>query len=356
MAETNELKQMWREAFGDPKSWIDFFFEQAVSDEDIITLNSIGEQNPVAALFLRQYSANFHGVRVPVSYLCGANTRKKYRGRGYMGQLIGESLRVARERGDTLVTLIPATERLYEFYKKFGFAKAIYAAVGRYTSMHPFNTVRHYHAVHDIGHQTVAEAFCEFESAVPGRLLHTPAEYLNILEDIRLDGGDVAVVADDEGRTAGFAFGVHRSDGVVVKDVVARDDDAATGALRELRNLNPNLPFKVFTMPVKSTRTSNLVPTGMLRIVNPMPLFEVLAAENPALKCVIKLTDPLLPENDGVYRLSKGSVEKSDGGRTGSVDYNLDPGLLSLLIFASPRMGELIGFPSQRFYQALLLE
>lgn len=352
----NEFKQMWSEAFGDPKSWIDFFFERAYTEDDAVTLYTANDVGTVSALLLRRYNLNFHDSFLPIAYLCGACTRKKHRGKGYMGQLIRESLKVARDRGDAIVTLIPANKRLYDFYKQYDFAKAIYAGVNRYTSLHPFNTKLKYHAVHDPAHPTVAEAFCELESRIPGRVCHTQQEYLNILEDIRLDGGSVSVVADEHGEVAGFAFGVHFSDGIVVKDVIARDNDAATGALRGLRAMYPNLPFKEYIMPSADSRPGSLVPRGMARIINPLAVFEVLAACNPAWSCRIKVNDTILPENTGTYTIKKGLVTFDPNNTKTHLDYNVDPGLLTLLVFASPRMGEMIGFPSQRLYQALLLD
>lgn len=352
----SEFKQMWSEAFGDSKSWIDFFFERAYDDDDAIVLRTSDEVSPVSALLLRRYDLNFHGERLPLAYLCGANTRRKHRGRGYMAQLIQMSLKVARDRGDALVTLIPANKRLYDFYKQFDFSKAIYAGVRRYTALHPFNTEKPYHPVQNPGYRTVAEVFYEFESRIKGRVLHTPEEYLNVLEDIRLDGGDVAVVADANGEVAGFAFGVHHSDGIVVKDVVARDNDAADGALRELRNLNPNLPFKVYAMPDEDSRPGTLVPRGMARIINPLTVFKILAATNPGWACRIKVHDSLLPENTGTYIIANGKVKFDNTSTNYRLDYYVDPGLLTLLVFASPRMGQMIGFPSERLYQALLLE
>lgn len=352
----NELKQMWSEAFGDTKSWIDFFFECAYDEEDAVMLRRADDTHAVSALLLRRYNLNFHGSRLPLAYLCGANTRKKHRGQGYMGQLMRMSLQVARDRGDAIVTLIPARKRLYDFYKQFGFSKAIYAGVRRYTALHPFNTEKSYHPVQNPEHPSTAEAFCEFESRIQGRVLHTPEEYLNVLEDFRISGGHVAAVADDEGHVAGFAFGVHHSDGIVVKDVVARDNDAADGALRELRNLNPNLPFKVYSMPDTDPRPGSLVPRGMARIINPMAVFQVLAQHNPGWGCRIRVTDELLPENSGTYIIGRGKVTFDATGSKQRVDYDVDTGLLTLLVFASPRMGSMIGFPSQRLYQALLLD
>ena len=356
MPVAGEFKQMWSEAFGDSKSWIDFFFERACSQEDIVMLHTPDDVSAVSALLLRRYSLNFHGSMLPVAYLCGANTRRKYRGRGYMGQLMRHALKVAYDRGDAVVTLIPATARLYEFYRQFGFAKAVYAGVKRYTALHPFNTAGEYHAVHSPAHPAVADTFCHYESRIPGRVLHTPSEYLNILEDVRLDGGDVAVVADDMGVTVGFAFGVHYSDGIIVKDVIAKDDDAADGALRELRRMNPNVPFKVVCMPEASTRSGMLTSVGMARIVNPLAVLERLAREHRKWRCRIRLTDSLLPVNTGTYTIESGNVVFDPGSPGGRPDYDVDSEVFTLLVFASPHMGDLIGFPSQRLYQALLLE
>lgn len=59
--------------------------------------------------------------KYPVCYIYAAATFPKYRGRGYMKNLINFSYSVARDKGCLYSFLLPASSSLYDFYEKLGY-------------------------------------------------------------------------------------------------------------------------------------------------------------------------------------------------------------------------------------------
>lgn len=119
----DELKNLWQICFGDPKSYIDLFFENKYKEERtyVLTYNQV-----IAAM----------ATAVPVTFMTGEGkehdsvmlyaigTRPDYRGRGYSTQLMDYVNNDFYNRGVNLSVLVPADIPLIDFYKKRGYAEA----------------------------------------------------------------------------------------------------------------------------------------------------------------------------------------------------------------------------------------
>ena len=110
----DDIRKLWTDTFDDKAEWVEIFFTRVYRDDDVMVLRPDGNgSRPASALLLQRYAMNFHGATVGCAYICGAATRRNERGKGLMTRLLATSLREARERGDMLVTLIPAEGPLY---------------------------------------------------------------------------------------------------------------------------------------------------------------------------------------------------------------------------------------------------
>ena len=109
------LLGLWCDCFSEKEETARLFFERNLSD----THGYLAEENgaPIAAVYL--VGCTLCGK--PAHYLCGAATRREYRGRGVMTALIDFALRDAQRRGDCYSVLLPASEGLYRFYGRMGY-------------------------------------------------------------------------------------------------------------------------------------------------------------------------------------------------------------------------------------------
>lgn len=117
---TEDLKTLWETVFGDTRQVTDAFFENAFFPDGCFYESVDGKA--VSALYL-----------LPVTlgdekgfYLYAAATLPEHRGRGLMGRLIKEALAYAKAKAD-FVYLCPAEFSLYDYYRRFGFSKTLYA-------------------------------------------------------------------------------------------------------------------------------------------------------------------------------------------------------------------------------------
>jgi predicted acetyltransferase len=100
---------------------MDLIFSRKYKEED--TLVYFEEGVAVASLQLQPYTMQLYGEAVQLYYLMGLCTLPEYRGRGYMAQLIVESIKVVKLRGVFLTVLVPAENWLYGYYAKYGYVK-----------------------------------------------------------------------------------------------------------------------------------------------------------------------------------------------------------------------------------------
>lgn len=360
-----EIIRIWKESFSDTADYVKMFFDRVYSEEEALTLSDpLSPSRIVSSLLLRRYMMSFHGSLLPVSYICGAATRRRERGKGYMSELMRVALRQAAERGDMLTALIPARSALYFFYDRFDFSTVFYTKEQRFTSAHNFPLEGDYSAIEvDKDSDEVWEAFNRLQCERSCYIRHSRRDFSNILADLGMDGGDFVVVAtpdDDcaEGkRIAAMAWAVYRKDDdlLLVTDVMGETGNARLAALRELRRLHPDTPFLLYGRPT-DTLGGRLMPRGMGRVVNASMLLEAIAKANPKFSCRIKVSDPLLSDiNSHTYVISKGEVTIDDSYR-GYLDFDVPIDVLADMAFSSSVTGEMLGFPACRPMLSLMLD
>lgn len=144
MSKRDEIKKIWLECFQDPRPYVDMYFDQVYRDDEALLLCDQSDA-PVSSLMLQRYLMSFHGSEPSVSYIAGAATRRARRGQGFMSRLMQMALEESASRGDMLCTLIPASEALYFFYRRYGFSTVFFTKEQRFTAFHSFPVSGEYH-------------------------------------------------------------------------------------------------------------------------------------------------------------------------------------------------------------------
>ena len=355
-----EIKKLWRESFNDSDEFVDMFFSRVYNDDDALLLTRQEGGAPVSAMLLQRYRLKFHDSEPGLAYVCGAATRRSERGKGHMSTLMIHALEEARSRGDAFCALIPAHSWLYPYYSRFGFRSVFLVRDDRYTALHPFNQEEGgYEAVDNPFDETVYEAFTRLEHLEPCRVLHSRRDFLNILDDVRLDGGAVAIIASPErdGRIVAMAWGVERDGMVRVTELLGETEADRIAALRRLRRDFPGLPFTVGVVPRGGglDNRRRLSPRGMCRVVNVLTVLEAIAQAHPRWRSRIRVTDRLLSENSHFYVAAAGRVTVDDEC-TDMPDLDIDIETFTSLVFSSPEIGSITGLPSVRPAISLMLD
>ena len=110
------LRQLWQQAFGDTKVFLDGFFATGFSPHRCRCITENGQI--VAALYW--FDCEFH--EKPVAYLYAVATAESFRGKGFCRRLMEETHAHLAFLGYTGAILVPASKALFNFYARIGYA------------------------------------------------------------------------------------------------------------------------------------------------------------------------------------------------------------------------------------------
>ncbi len=113
-----ELKELWIEAFSDDREYVDFYFANRFTEDNMLVITVQGR--PVSMISLLPAYLHCGQGRVRARYVYAVATKKKYRRLGYAGKLLREGY----ERIAEPFFLEPADAHLAAYYKKNGFFHA----------------------------------------------------------------------------------------------------------------------------------------------------------------------------------------------------------------------------------------
>lgn len=292
-----ETRHLWERSFADPRAFIDLYFREKYRTERNEVIMRDGRV--VSALQKLPYPITYGGRMLPASYISGACTDEGYRRRGLMGELLNQTHRVMRAEGALLGFLIPATEELAAYYAKFGYTPCFRFG---------WETVVAQPLDEDIAVAQAAEPPLEYiRTRMQERSMcvqHPLADLRAVVDDMRL-AGDTLWEARRGTLVVAVAICRAEADGVLLRECVY-DDEAARDAL--IAGVAAHYGrTEIDVVQLAATEGDYF---GMARIVDAYGMLVAYAALHPEADCVISVTDPLLAENDGCYRLVGGQCER----------------------------------------------
>lgn len=312
----------------------------------------------VSSLLLQPYRMTFHGNMVGASYVSGAATRRRYRGHGYMGQLMKKVLKVSAGRGDMLCMLVPADSRLYLYYARLGFSPVFYTRLMRYTSLHVFQCEGFYQDVASDELNRLYAAFSRMMEARECCVQHSRSQFETIMADCRLSGGVFAAVADSSGEVCAMTWGMPEADNDVVRvtELLSTSDDAAAAALAGLQKQIRGKALTVMGL-APDDNSHWLTVRGMARLTRVDQAMAIVARACPALKCTVRVSDPVIDSNHAIYIIDRGDVNVLPYDTADiKCDLDVSVSVLADMLFSSSAIGEITGLPAVRPHLSLMLE
>ena len=85
----------------------------------------------------------------------------------------------------------------------------------------------------------------------------------------------------------------------------------------------------------------------------PPAMLSTVAQNHPSLQVVVRVSDPLLPANNGVYRIADGACGRVEAD---TCDFDVDVAELALLVFGDSCQDSLVDFPAMPPYMSLMLD
>lgn len=343
-----EFQDIYKCVFGDSEEWRRWFFDEVVDDSCCISISRDGAGKATGCLMMQPFGFLFHNALVRSEYMSCVATRPEARQHGVAGKLIADALRQARGRGSALCCLIPAEDRLYFFYDRFGFATTFYIDRERYTSLHTFPGG----SVAEV--EPTFELFSRLEKSFGCGVVHDRTCFCHAVADNRLEGGHIVAVRDPHDGAEAMLFAVVGERAAKVKCLLADNAAVADGALAVLRSRIGEKSVTVERPPLSGEKCF-LRSFGMSRVLNPEPLLSAIASAHPGLNYSLRLTDPLLPENSGIYTLRDGECRRPCA-YGGHIDLECSIDTFAAAIFSSEGIGNVLDLPSRRPYMALMLD
>lgn len=348
------VMKIWAEAFDDSPEYREMYFKHIYRPEDAVTFRDESGMI-VSSLLLQHYKIDFLGATVPMSYISGAATLRKARNHGYMTALVTEALKSARDRGDMITSLIPASRNLYFFYDRLGFSTIFYVDRRHYVAGAAFRFSGDF-SFEELEFPLpdgLITAFERLESMRHGAVRHTPDQIGGIMCDNILDCGKAYSMTDNSsGEIAAIAFTIMRNHRIQIKDILSIDLNAEKAMLSHLSAINKATPmtFQASTSPERPIQSF-----GMGRIVNVYDALSQAARASHHFKGAIRVNDPLLQENTHTYIIRDGKVNIDDS-QLQHHDLDIPVEVLTSLLFSAPRIGSIFGLTTQRPFLSLMLD
>lgn len=312
MTRREQIISLWKTCFQDTEEFIQFYFNRKYEDENALLYTENGI--PKAASLMLPYLMTWQNTIVSTSYISGACTHPQARKQGLMTRLLQEGFKEMYRRGIAFSTLIPAEDWLYDFYARLGYAPVFHQYIAQYEST-PVRpeidcTVEIMPSPDSSSIALTYPYFSRYLHARPCCILHSPDDYQDILTDLYMAGGCLAITHPHHQptRITGLAFALPENDKLIIKEMATDTPDICHRLLHTLSS-HWNLPIP--TYPIPPTDTTRPVPFGMARIICLQPLLEHLATRHPRLDLTLQVTDTMLPENQGTYILSEGHCQKT---------------------------------------------
>ena len=114
-AQMIQLRQLWKEAFGDSDAFLDSFFTIAFSKERCRCV--VEDDRPVAALYW--FDCGYEGEKL--AYLYAVATAKDHRGQGLCRLLLENTHEHLKNKGYAGTILVPASDALGQMYGRMGY-------------------------------------------------------------------------------------------------------------------------------------------------------------------------------------------------------------------------------------------
>lgn len=113
------LRQIWKACFGDPDSYLDFYFSSGFPLFKTVVDREEGEIAAMLTVVPALYQKD--GERFDAAYLYAVGTAPEWRGKGIASRLLSETHELLKRDGIKVAALFPAEGGLYRFYEKLGY-------------------------------------------------------------------------------------------------------------------------------------------------------------------------------------------------------------------------------------------
>lgn len=317
--ENQRARKLYEEIFDeDSPAFVDYYFRVKAAENEIFVVEN-EKQEILATLHLNPYEMMFCGEKVKTNYIVAVATRADCRHQGMMRSLLQASLQEMYRREETFTWLMPAAEAIY---RPFGF-RFIYeknkmtvtadvlrrAETDENWQIHSDQEVSGDIFCEEAKKEDLAELACFAEKQLSKLAevytVHDIAYFEQRMQEVGCEGGSLILIRKEK-EICGYFLALKKDREaweIVVEDAVQKKAFPAVfhwfGASEE------KCTFTAFPQIWEQYVQSENVPAIMGRIVH-LERFVCCLKIKKEQEWKIRLTDSLIPENNGYFIIKTG--------------------------------------------------
>lgn len=305
VSEHSSTRKLWEEVFPeDGKEFLDYYYFMKVRDNQIYTIESDGDIRSM--LQLNPYALQIGEKQHVCNYIVAVATQEKYRGRGFMRELLKKSMQDMYGQKEPFTFLMPAAAAIYTPYDfRFIYSQNRGALYGSDTP--PSVDIRDAvpgdcRAMAGLFYECIAGDYQVYA-------LRDDRYYQTMILEQQSEDGGVRLM-EQEGRIVGMFAYARDGDTLEIREPLylpafEGEYQKAVGRLRG----GSKAAAKIFAG--ENTNESRKKPLIMARIIHLETMLEAMKVKNgESLECSFAVLDTILTKNSKVIKL-KGSKENS---------------------------------------------
>lgn len=317
--ENQRARKLYEEIFDeDSPAFVDYYFRVKAAENEIFVVEN-EKQEILATLHLNPYKMMFCDERVKSNYIVAVATRADCRHQGMMRSLLQASLQEMYRREETFTWLMPAAEAIY---RPFGF-RFIYeknkmtvtadvlrrAETDENWQIHSDQEVSGDIFCEEAKKEDLAELACFAEKQLSKLAevytVHDIAYFEQRMQEVGCEGGSLILIRKEKG-ICGYFLALKKDREaweIVVEDAVQKK--AFPAVLHWFGASEEKCTFTAFPQIWEQYAQSENVPAIMGRIVH-LERFVCCLKIKKEQEWKIRLTDSLIPENNGYFIIKTG--------------------------------------------------
>lgn len=317
--ENQRARKLYEEIFDeDSPAFVDYYFRVKAAENEIFVVEN-EKQEILATLHLNPYKMMFCGEKVKTNYIVAVATRADCRHQGMMRSLLQASLQEMYRRKETFTWLMPAAEAIY---RPFGF-RFIYeknkmtvtadvlrrAETDENWQIHSDQEVSGDIFCEEAKKEDLAELACFAEKQLSKLAevytVHDIAYFEQRMQEVGCEGGSLILIRKEK-EICGYFLALKKDREaweIVVEDAVQKK--AFPAVLHWFGASEEKCTFTAFPQIWEQYAQSENVPAIMGRIVH-LERFVCCLKIKKEQEWKIRLTDSLIPENNGYFIIKTG--------------------------------------------------
>lgn len=317
--ENQRARKLYEEIFDeDSPAFVDYYFRVKAAENEIFVVEN-EKQEILATLHLNPYKMMFCGEKAKTNYIVAVATRADCRHQGMMRSLLQASLQEMYRREETFTWLMPAAEAIY---RPFGF-RFIYeknkmtvtadvlqrAETDENWQIHSDQEVSGDIFCEEAKKEDLAELACFAEKQLSKLAevynVHDIAYFEQRMQEVGCEGGSLILIRKEK-EICGYFLALKKDREaweIVVEDAVQKK--AFPAVLHWFGASEEKCTFTAFPQIWEQYARSENVPAIMGRLVH-LERFVCCLKIKKEQEWKIRLTDSLIPENNGYFIIKTG--------------------------------------------------